>query len=1850
MFPLHLHTKQRQKIIIQKKEKYSFFILFVCLLYIKMLESIVLFALDVVTGPYIHCIAPSTSFGRERQPSLHRPSSEGVTSSSCSSPLPKSSLFFSRDRDPYMMSTGAKNCSCISCRCRCSALSPGVRIPLEERSVKGKEARGAAAKAARNGNFSSFSSSFDAYASSSSSSSHLDESKGMKAKKTVGIPEEGKKNSDEEEKDEEGTPSCRGERSHHISSTKEKGMHEMMARTTSSSCSPAHLLHLSSPHSPLPSSGCSDGHLLPLHSRLSSSVSASNSSMESSPPLPPASTFTLTATETVQEDQHLMQMNGRNTRNEPPIAATVAGYLSQDPCFICFRSCTNVASGSRVLPSASLSNSPVSPLPPLALSSFPLPAPVEEISEKSSNIVKNDEDEDNLRHHSHEHHSSGSTSNSICRVVLGKDCKEGNSAVPIGERNEAKMREHDAGPRHHESTNEAKMREDNGLTATTRGGIALEVEKEKGAAPFFPTGSASDSSGGVPNRGVRHFPHLHGGVEPHLVHGALDDASLPPHPRSSSLSSSSSSLLLFLSSSTATTTSTSSSSSLFCASTQDEDDDSSEEGEEEEGGHGYLNYRSHSVYPPLGRLGDLFIPRHEYCRRLLWRYEADSGELFLFYPEEISGPEYSRQTLRYSICFHFRLGLPSSATTTTTATRGEEMASGMHVDEDGVRGGENEVCDTWPFPSCSSLFNRSGASPPTHHGRGRGWRTYAGSLETVKPSIIQDILQPYGVILTRVASELRNAEERYHYMHRQLTLERFCTVPLPQEGGGGGGSTRKSGRSGEVGGGEGALMGSSFLSPAKYVAEKKHHRLTHNYPKKNEVNSSSTNNNSSRMKCKDTKRSKGRMLEVATTLPETFLLNSFVSPHTPHQWTPLPVLFDILYHNLTGRESGLCHFDMCNVDDDDGGGAGGVDGMRIFEYERAREWSKEHELKTDDEDENPHNGEELEEEEEEEDEWYCPPLPHIPLAFAISSEAIPISQHVGFHVGHFTPRLAVSPPSPRDVVCGDCASSQWRLNDPLHDARPTRADYHRSPTLPHHDPSGGSSSSLDLSGSAAPRRRVLKRMMSLNDVVLYLVSPDAPCAGADDELEDIVVREVRNLIDGARTVADIIFALAFRTLTTLSEVWRICGEEVDAGRGKRGGKKREQKNHRSSHNFHPSLHYDSHLVQKNIPLKFWRSDGGAPSMAKEELTVLLEIREERDPIPSPDCSYHHHRHRHPGAPLRRLLKEDSAQRENNASCLSGTPKGKRKRELTKKHGEEKTRGKVDSRIELVCVTIPLPSVWESLSLMVEEAILQMEAHHLLRHRPQWNPGETRYRTTPNFQKVLEDADDPDRWELGYYMYWMQHKETILCAAAAAEEEEEGRGKKGMKSSSSRKARHSSETSPISLVAEMVELIPVHERTEHVEEYTEGQSGREGQEEEEEGVEEGKRDLHILGDAHDSIRSTEGHSSCRRRRVMFEEEPSPYIPPGTSSLLDSSFHPKNEENYPFSSSHLPLPSLPLSSLGLCIRPSSLPFSSTSSRSSSFASSSSSSCTPTTTTNSSSRGPDNPTFSCDPTEDECTGIFISSNPHEDEEIKHAHDVTHPHLPTRRASEMMCQAAGGTLSPTSVPPSSIPSPVGLPSSFFSCTVEDTEEEDDEDEELEEELQENTFHGSVTGTATTSTTSNCSRSRSRSNNSSSKNRGGVRSDNVWKRTKKNESLLTTTERPTSTSSTASARCGMHCPHASISFKNPDNDHHGRNDDEEEGHSWCWQQEVDLKPFITPDLGWQVEFAASAALRALTTFYDGVSIRTLQQEMRQITTLQQCFNEWSMPCCQALVEVGLLNDWLEEVKEEEISEFEMKE
>ncbi|KEG12295.1 hypothetical protein DQ04_01821000 [Trypanosoma grayi] len=70
------------------------------------------------------------------------------------------------------------------------------------------------------------------------------------------------------------------------------------------------------------------------------------------------------------------------------------------------------------------------------------------------------------------------------------------------------------------------------------------------------------------------------------------------------------------------------------------------------------------------RLSDVFVPRSEFCRRVMYLLEAESGLLYLFYPEEIAGLHYQRKTLRYTLCFVFSV---SKELVTTSAALTERL-------------------------------------------------------------------------------------------------------------------------------------------------------------------------------------------------------------------------------------------------------------------------------------------------------------------------------------------------------------------------------------------------------------------------------------------------------------------------------------------------------------------------------------------------------------------------------------------------------------------------------------------------------------------------------------------------------------------------------------------------------------------------------------------------------------------------------------------------------------------------------------------------------------------------------------------------------------------------------------------------------------------------------------------------------------------------------------------------------------------------------------------------------------------------------------------------------------------------
>lgn len=103
---------------------------------------------------------------------------------------------------------------------------------------------------------------------------------------------------------------------------------------------------------------------------------------------------------------------------------------------------------------------------------------------------------------------------------------------------------------------------------------------------------------------------------------------------------------------------------------------------------------------PLAALGEVFVPRSEFCQQVLWLYTTESGVLSLYYPEEIAAEHYVRKTLRYTLSFNFRLTHPVVA---------------------------------------------------------------------VGETLSRELIQPYGVILSNIMAELRDAEARHAYMRQQLS-------------------------------------------------------------------------------------------------------------------------------------------------------------------------------------------------------------------------------------------------------------------------------------------------------------------------------------------------------------------------------------------------------------------------------------------------------------------------------------------------------------------------------------------------------------------------------------------------------------------------------------------------------------------------------------------------------------------------------------------------------------------------------------------------------------------------------------------------------------------------------------------------------------------------------------------------------------------------------------------------------------------------------------------------------------------------------------------------------------------------
>lgn len=183
-------------------------------------------------------------------------------------------------------------------------------------------------------------------------------------------------------------------------------------------------------------------------------------------------------------------------------------------------------------------------------------------------------------------------------------------------------------------------------------------------------------------------------------------------------------------------------------------------------------------------LGDLFVPRSDFCGRVFWVYEAESGLLFFYYPEEIVGEKYPRKALRYTLCLGFRLS------------------------EDLISIGE---------------------------------------------SIHRLLLQPYCVLLKKIAAELRMAELRHQYMFQRLTEEKrlFDMGRKAQEGP--------------------AATGSSPAAPSNTGGAELFFRKY----------GTPTDADSCWGGC----------------------MNSFVSSIGKHQWTPLPSLVNVLYENLRAAQN-----------------------------------------------------------------------------------------------------------------------------------------------------------------------------------------------------------------------------------------------------------------------------------------------------------------------------------------------------------------------------------------------------------------------------------------------------------------------------------------------------------------------------------------------------------------------------------------------------------------------------------------------------------------------------------------------------------------------------------------------------------------------------------------------------------------------------------------------------------------------------------------------------------------------------------------------------------------------------------
>lgn len=307
---------------------------------------------------------------------------------------------------------------------------------------------------------------------------------------------------------------------------------------------------------------------------------------------------------------------------------------------------------------------------------------------------------------------------------------------------------------------------------------------------------------------------------------------------------------------------------------------------------------AHRQAPPvLAALGDVFVPRSEFCRRVLWLYTAESGLLSLYYPEEIPGEHYPRKTLRYTLSLnirvdasHMTLGeslvrqLIQPYSVILTNVMGElrtaelkyryvssrlaqevRAPAAARASEGGNAGAGASGSAGLPlFPHGNNSNSAIADLSVTSHGGAEGEEVgaFAGSRHwRVSGSIKQLPLQ--GLAMPASSS--------------QLALDDASALSVSHEN-----------------------TGPPFRAPSTLSLFSAHGRgMT------DEASSSATAG-----------WPRHADAALATPPPHYLTRNSFVAQSTPHQWTPLPVLVQALYESL--GESQL------HCTDRHGTGSGGV--------------------------------------------------------------------------------------------------------------------------------------------------------------------------------------------------------------------------------------------------------------------------------------------------------------------------------------------------------------------------------------------------------------------------------------------------------------------------------------------------------------------------------------------------------------------------------------------------------------------------------------------------------------------------------------------------------------------------------------------------------------------------------------------------------------------------------------------------------------------------------------------------------------------------------------------------------------